>query len=675
MNPTSRTSIFVAVAVVSFGLAFSANQFTKPAKLSQEYEKFGTEFFPDFTDPSKATALRVVSFDESLAASKEFTVVNKDGWRIKSHNDYPADGKDQLAKVAASIISLKRGAIVSHREADHEHYGVIDPLDEKNTSFKGRGSRITLLEKGEIALADFIIGNKVEGSEDKRYIRKEGEKTVYMVSAKFDISTKFADWAETDLLKVGGFDIVNLKGTRPKFNADEELEGLEVVELNREKSDAPWKLVGADETIEELKTEEVTGMVSTLDDLKLVGVRVKPSLAGKPILSADLKLSLPAELRSNPEIIQQAQSVLISSLREKGFVVAKDDEGNRQIASKEGELIASTKDGVVYRMTFGSAFSGSEEDLEIGRNEETKPDAPKATSDEKKDDKGDGSQPPAKTNEVKGRYIFVRAEFDEKLLGPKPVEPVKPEPPPGVEPIDEAKPADKKPAEDGDQKKSEEKRSDKEPDVKKEAAAEEKKDEEKKCGDDEAKQDEAKKSDNKAAAESKDEKKSEAKEKEADKKPESPAKPTEDKSADDKLKETKPAADGPKVDLKAQYQEALRKYDGDKGRFAAETAAYEAKVEAGKKKVKELNDRFADWYYVISNESFDKLRLNRSELVKKKIPVDANDKKPEVDAAKPADAPATSEPKSEEPTKKPDAGKPTDEKAKPESDDKAKDDK
>lgn len=41
-----------------------------------------------------------------------------------------------------------------------------------------------------------------------------------------------------------------------------------------------------------------------------------------------------------------------------------------------------------------------------------------------------------------------------------------------------------------------------------------------------------------------------------------------------------------------------------------------AKVDEGKERVKELNDRFADWYYVISNETYDKIHLSREDIIK-----------------------------------------------------------
>ncbi|MBX3414926.1 MAG: DUF4340 domain-containing protein [Pirellulales bacterium] len=47
---------------------------------------------------------------------------------------------------------------------------------------------------------------------------------------------------------------------------------------------------------------------------------------------------------------------------------------------------------------------------------------------------------------------------------------------------------------------------------------------------------------------------------------------------------------------------------------------YETKIKDAQKKVKELNDRFADWYYVIPNDVYRKIRLSRDQVVKKPEP-------------------------------------------------------
>lgn len=658
----TRTLAFVATALISTALAFTSNQLTKPARLP-DGDEFGKEFNPDFTDAGKARSMRVVSFDEATAASKMFTVQYEGGWKIPSYHNYPADGKDQLAKAAASVIGLKRGSLVTRRKTDHERFGVIDPLDEENPATKGRGLRITISEK-QTPLADFIVGNKVEGEEDKRYVRKFNEDKVYKVSARFDVSTKFSDWAETDLLKVTGFDITRLRGSRPKINDADEYEGDDVVELTKDKPSDPWKLAGLDEATEELKADDINAMVTTLDDLRLVGVRPRPAFDGRPILNADLKVELPKELLSNPQVRSEIVKVLRADLGEKGFRVGQDEEGQTQIVSREGELTAGTKDGVVYKLTFGSVFSGTEQEIETGTAED-----PKADSKGKKKD----ASKELVDDQKKSRYLIVRVNFDESLLGNPPAEPTKPTPPPGVEPpadpkedddkkdpADKKDDAEKKDSSDADKTKADEKKStdskensDDSAEAKcEDAVADEKKADKKEEQKDDPKSD--KPEEKKPATEKKDD----TEKKDSAKKADAAADKPKDDAADAKKEEAKP--DEPKKDLKAEYFEALKRYDAEKGRFTAETAAHAAKIESGKQKVKELNDRFADWYYVISNDSFDKLRLSRAVLIKpKENPAD----KEKTEAEKKDDDQPAEKPDAD---KKPEAEKKETEKAKEE---------
>jgi hypothetical protein len=44
---------------------------------------------------------------------------------------------------------------------------------------------------------------------------------------------------------------------------------------------------------------------------------------------------------------------------------------------------------------------------------------------------------------------------------------------------------------------------------------------------------------------------------------------------------------------------------------AAKAAAYGGDASAGERIARELNDRFADWYYVIGGKDFQNLRLGR----------------------------------------------------------------
>lgn len=658
-NPMTRTLVFAGTAVLATVLALAANHLTKPARIDGDSD-FGKDFFADFTDARKATSMRVVSFEEETAAARIFAVEYKDGWKIPSYHDYPADGKDQLAKAAASVIGLKRGSLVTRRKTDHERYGVIDPLDDANPATKGRGTRITISEN-DVALADLIVGNK-DHDGDKRYVRKVGEDKVYLVSAKFDVSTKFADWAETDLLKVSGFDIIRLRGSRPKFNAADEYEGDDVFELSREKSGDPWKLADLDEATEELKTDDISTMINTLDDLRLVGVRPRPSFQGKPLLNADLKVELPKQLLDDPQVKTEIIRVLRSDLGEKGFKVGQDESGQTQLVSREGELTAGTKDGVVYRLTFGSVFTGTEEEIAIGSKSDSKKDE---SATEKKDSKDDGK---------KSRYLIVRVNFDESLLGPPPTEPVAPTPPPGVEPpADDKKDESKK---DADAKKDDASKSVESPKKETEKKSE---DDKKPATDSDSKtEDSAESQDDEEGEEStKKEEKPDEKKPDADKpdtaKPETPKdeKPKADeKPADSKPDATKPDETKPeesKKDLKAEYLEALKRYDAEKGRYVSDLAAHKAKIESGKKTVADLNQRFADWYYVISNDSFEKLRLSRATLIKVKDAPAAKPDESKTDDQKPADEKKAS-PDGDDNPKKPAAN---DDTKKPESKDDA----
>src|SRR5580698_9567520 len=101
LSETNRTLIYVGVAVLSIGAATLTHYVTRP-KPDAEYQGVGTEFYPEFQDPTTAQMLRVVAYDKDNASAKQFKVEYKDGkWRIPSHHDYPADGKDRLARTAA----------------------------------------------------------------------------------------------------------------------------------------------------------------------------------------------------------------------------------------------------------------------------------------------------------------------------------------------------------------------------------------------------------------------------------------------------------------------------------------------------------------------------------------------------------------------------------------------
>ena len=83
--------------------------------------------------------------------------------------------------------------------------------------------------------------------------------------------------------------------------------------------------------------------------------------------------------------------------------------------------------------------------------------------------------------------------------------------------------------------------------------------------------------------------------------------------ADDKTAE-KPAKDDPN----AAYDTAKKDYDSTLKRYEDDRKDFEEKIKKGEERAKELKARFAEWYYVIDADAFNKLHLSRADLVKEK---------------------------------------------------------
>ena len=206
MTEGRRTSIFVLAAVLLVAAAWLARPRSDTTDAVGER---GQRFFPEFTDPNRAASLEVVEFDEQTSAARPFKVMNREGrWTIPSHQDYPADGATRLSSVAAAVIALEKDDVVSDNVSDHERCGVLDPLDETLPTPRGRGTRITVRGANDVVLADIITGHPVDGRPHLRYVRRPGERRVYVARLdNLQVSTRFEDWIEPNLLLVDRSDI------------------------------------------------------------------------------------------------------------------------------------------------------------------------------------------------------------------------------------------------------------------------------------------------------------------------------------------------------------------------------------------------------------------------------------------------------------------------------------
>lgn len=514
MNESQRTLAFAIVAVISVMVArFAGPSAPKP---TEQVSGIGEPFYPDFTDASAAKSLEVASYNPDTATVKPFAIVqDKSGtWRIPYAHNYPADGKERLAKTAASMIGIKREAFAGPRENEHADFGVLDPKAEAATDLKGIGNRITLKDGDGKVLADYIIGKEVKGRSGLHYIRRPDEKATYIAKIDIQVSTKFADWIESDLLKIDSSRLSSIAIDTSTIDLGQGaiVEG-DTSHLSRKNSSDPWQLDGLDDKNEEVNQDEVRKLVSALDDLKIVGVRKKPA-------------KMAQGLRAGKSLDQTLDMELAVDLTTRGFHLGRTRKGGPvQMVPKDGKVVALTDQGVSYDLKFGEIFSGSEEEAEVGfgskedgkegeKKEESKDGDKKDGEDEKKEES---------KSKLKSRYLYVSVSFNSKGLGPAPQEPVKP----------------------------------KEPSETPEAAS--------------------------------------------------------DDAPADAVAPTNTAEDPQKA-----YEAAVAKYEQDKTKYESDQKAYDEKVKAGQKLVKELNDRFADWYYVVSGNSFENLRQGRKTLVKEK---------------------------------------------------------
>ncbi|UCD63819.1 MAG: DUF4340 domain-containing protein [Candidatus Zixiibacteriota bacterium] len=369
MNENKKTLIFLGAAVVLLILAL----ITSPGRITPEaFLDQGELFFPDFTDPNTATTLEVIDFDEATGVARPFKVTfKKNAWTIPSHHDYPADAGQQLAKTAASIIELKKDEFRTDNVSDHEACGVIDPFDE-TAGGAGRGQRVTVRDGAGAVLADFIVGRPVETRSGFRYVRVSGQNRVYAVNMPMEISTRFEDWIDTDLLRLEKYKIERV--ILNDYSVNERTLSVDTRDnLVLTRTGTSWTAnnMAKDEKVDSTLMQS---LLTSLDVLSIVGVRPKPEG-----LSASLKVA-----ETKRELTQGD----LMSLQDKGFYLSREG----QLLSNEGEMQVYTADGVYYTLRFGEVVYGSGLALTAGVQDER-------------------GQETDRSKE--NRYLFITAEFNE----------------------------------------------------------------------------------------------------------------------------------------------------------------------------------------------------------------------------------------------------------------------
>lgn len=602
MTEGRKTTVFALIAGAVALLAWvTGNRVT--TDVSTANNRIGATLFEKFTDPLEAASLKILRYDNSKEAFDEFEVSKdrKSGlWTIPSHESYPADASKQMADAATLFVGLKVIDVASEKRSDQTLFGVVEPNKQKEAEGgEGVGMLVQLRdEKGEM-LADLIIGKEVDGK--KRFVRVPSEDLIYVCELdSAPLTTEFKSWIEPDLLKLSSNDIETIgvrdyqivpteQGMVLSRNYEADLTFSSTANqwiANRitsfEAGSPAEKVIGAEEQLNSVKLNEIK---NTLDNLKIADVTKKPS-------------GLAADLKGDKSVLSNEA---LTSLARRGFYPNPNQKDGSVVDfySKSGELQVTLNDGVQYLLRFGGSASadineaaedGKEDSVSINRfllvtarlDESKYPQpqlekVPESVEELKslealKEAAGAASAAPA----VSAPGTGETAPPPVNETTPAPAEQPKAEAPsdkPASETTPAEPPAEPKPAEDPKSDQA----SVRVPNGKLIAAVQE---------------------GNTVA----DPAATPAQEPTATPAPASTeTKPSAQEITDEEWKERLEAA------RERITKENTRKIE-----------QREEKMNAAKSKVNELNRRFADWYYVISEADFNKLRVAQKDLVQPK---------------------------------------------------------
>ncbi|HAC90219.1 MAG TPA: hypothetical protein DCF63_06235 [Planctomycetaceae bacterium] len=388
------TGLFAAAAALSVSLAWVFRPTTVVSEGQLAEEKRGSAIFPDF-NPDSAASLKIAKFDEQLATLSRIELARDAKtqlWTLPSADGYPADSEKQVSEATAPLVELTVLSTVSTDRGDHALYGVVEPNEQELTaSASGVGMLVQVGGPDNQILASLIVGKPVTGTEDQHYVRVPAEDAVYVVQIKKDaFSTNFEKWIKGDILNMRSMDIENIglrdyaivrteRGFGLGRNFDADL-------LNK---DSKWSLQKfVDYTVEgnpetnqppegkSLQESALNDLRNSIQNLKIVNVRRKP-------------LGLAADLKADKSLSENAEAT--KNLQSQGFFPMESGD----VYASGGELLLGTKEGVRYLLRFGNTqVSGSAlTDEQEGKSENE--------SEEKSDDQG-----------VR-RYLLVMAQLDE----------------------------------------------------------------------------------------------------------------------------------------------------------------------------------------------------------------------------------------------------------------------
>jgi hypothetical protein len=526
-----------------------------------------TVLFEKLNDVAQAGSLEIVSYNEELAELSPFKVVKTGGvWVLPAHDNYPADAREHLAAAATELIDMKSLDVVTDSPAEHETFGVIEPDPQKiEAGMTGVGKLVEIRDEAGATLARLIVGKEdrqpagaAGGTRMLRFVRKAGQDRVYRVeidTSKF--TTRFDDWIEKDLLKLSPWDVKDVMLDDYALAAVQS-EGRLMVEQQRK---SRIKLAYND--------QDAAWSLTSLEAFDAENPSADPALVtladGEELDSAklndlrnalgDLKI---IDVARKPAGLTADLEAEASFLDDDEAVASMQQRGflplaSGQILSTDGETVVGMKDGVEYVLRFGAGTTVRKSGEEASEEEQA--------------------------TEIPGRYLLVMARFNESLLTK-----------PTLDPLPDAGATEPEATE---------------PEATEPEATEPE------ATEPEATEPEATEPEPSASVRSASPFRLVAQEQgdtSAAEQTTEDAPPSPPPTAGEVLK----AAD--EAEAKAQAaREERRRVERENRRRQEE---YDEKVDAAKKRVRELNGRFAAWFYIVSDEEYGKIHLSQDDVVR-----------------------------------------------------------
>jgi len=586
MNEGIKTLVYLGVAGLVAILAIWSRP---PVEKFNVREQTGKFLFEKFDDPAKADSMEIVKYDEALGTIEEFRVARdkaSGAWTLPKYSGYPADAESRVRDAALLLVELPIVGVASEVAGDHRLFGVIEPDKEKlKVGDEGVGLLVRFEDAKGQDLASVVIGKKVSGAEGHRYVRKVGQDVVYDVKIDPDqLSTKFKDWIDKDLLKMNSWDVENvaLKNYSVSIQPPNRVLIDKRFDLTADFKDSEWKLrelqkyrngeglVAALGENEELNKEKLNDLKTAVDELEIADVRRKPKGLG-------------ADLKAGAAMAKDDEGMV--DLMKHGFymVPMRGSETEFELLSANGEITVGMKEGVEYVLRFGETEEGGQTAEGEGQN----------------------------------RYLFVTTRVDMSKFPQPDLEPV-PELPGAAKPEAAKEPKAETPKDaapaakiDAKPEANPETKPEPKPEPKPETSAETAKP----SASDETSTTEGAKSEAKPAA---------ASPPAADAKLATEAKPAPaaEAKAASKEGEVKDAqTETPaKTDKEAKESEIEKERERITKENQRKIDERNEKLKKAKEKVAELNTRFADWYYLVSDKQFKKIQLGLDDVIKTNEP-------------------------------------------------------